>query len=87
MENVEDKAFGAQDVIVFDNKSFLRCSFVRCTIVYSGGVTKWHSCHFDTCRIVLKDAANRTKEVLEGFGFKISPPNSGYEIPGTGTIQ
>jgi hypothetical protein len=87
MERIENKSFGRQDVVILDDKSFLGCSFVGCTIVYNGGLTEWNNCHFDTCRLTLGEAANRTKQVLEGLGFSVVPPSGGFEISMSRTIH
>lgn len=80
MKPIKNKSFGRDDVVIMDDKGFEGCSFVDCTLIYNGGMTQWSNCHFDTCRIVLGEAANRTEQVLKGFGFKIIPPSGGFEI-------
>jgi hypothetical protein len=45
------------------------------------------NCHFDSCRLIFGEAANRTKQVMEGFKFRIIAPQGGFEIATSGTIQ
>ena len=79
MNHIDGKTFGDGDTVTLDDCTFTNCTFRGCAIVYNGGVTQWSNCQFDTCQIILGDAANRTKLVLEGFGFKIIPPQGGFE--------
>ena len=87
MEPVKNKSFSRGDVVILDGKSFDGCSFSECTLVYNGGTTQWSNCKFNSCRILLGEAASRTEQVLKGFGFRIIPPQGGFEIVSSTTIH
>jgi hypothetical protein len=93
---VEGKTFEKQ-TIVLDGYTYSRCVFLRCQIVYSGGIFHTHECKFSPgCTMELLDAAGRTGSLIQGLCDTIPSLRSQLfpnwqswrpENPGTSTIQ
>jgi hypothetical protein len=75
MEKVQNRRFSTGETITIDGKSYARCTFDGCEVVYGGGEVYWENCTWANCRITLVEHANRTVQVLEAWGYKIIPPN------------
>lgn len=72
LEEVEDKVFGENDVVILDGKRFVRCVFNGCHFVYGGGELAQHHCTISgKCDFDFVDAAHRTISLLEFFGYKM----------------
>jgi hypothetical protein len=72
MELIENKSdTGA--ILAIDDKNFINCQFINCTLIYSGGDFAWTNTKFENCRITLAGAAQRTAAVMATFGI-IKPP-------------
>ena len=68
----EDKTFSRR-VMVVDGKTFRKCRFEQCSLVYKGGVIPiFDGCDLQSCRWVFDEAAARTIQMLHliyhGFG-------------------
>jgi hypothetical protein len=73
MEEVKDKVY-RQETVRPDGKLFLNCSFEDCLLSYGGEWCEWEHTRFSNCRVLLDSGANNTVQVLQGLGFKVTPP-------------
>jgi len=76
-KEVQNRSFGADDVVVIDDTAFRDCSFDHgCTIIYRGGIVLWERCRLNNYRLRLEGAADRTVTLLKELGFELSSPAS-----------
>jgi hypothetical protein len=76
-KEVKGRSFGADDVVLIDDTAFRDCSFDNgCTIVYRGGTVVWQGCRFNTYKLKLEDAAERTLAVLKELGLVLATPSN-----------
>ena len=82
MSYVRGKTF-KNDVVPLDGTHFIKCQFVGCTMIYSGGDWSWTECKFEECTINLQGAAQRTaaflkhiEQAMGGIGTQSKPPKS-----------
>ena len=66
MEAVENKTFRGVTVHM-DGKTFLKCVFTDCRLIYSGGDFAWRETTFTDCQISFEGSAKRTVEYLGYF--------------------
>lgn len=63
----QDKTFTAERIII-DGNEYVDCTFVDCTICYSGGTMSVEHCKFDsTVQLSLSGAAEDTARFLRSF--------------------
>lgn len=82
MEEIKAKHY-SREVVCLDGKLFSACEFEDCLLTYGGGPCEWDSTRFSNCRVLLDGAANNTVQVLQGLGFKVTPPDAEH-TPGRG---
>lgn len=64
---VEDKTF-ENERIVLDGYTYARCTFLRCRLVFSGGLFSMPGSKYSPgCTVELLDAAARTANLLQGL--------------------
>lgn len=69
--------------VTIDDKFFTDCSFVGCTLIYTGADFDWKNTVWDDCDLLLAGPAQRTRGILEKFGYSLQkashvvPPSSG----------
>lgn len=73
--SVSDKKFVQQDVSL-DGMRFLRCSFDRCNLLYSGGPVVMDTCLFQNCEWKMQGTAAIVLYALQTCGWHITPPKS-----------
>jgi len=67
MALIKDREFVDEPVEVDDTK-FFRCTFTRCTLVYSGGAhPAFDACGFNQVQFEFAGAAGRTLAFLQGL--------------------
>jgi hypothetical protein len=72
METLTDTTLENQEEII-DGKSYTKCVFNNCTLVYKGGpFPAFDSCQLNNCSWVFQDAADRTvnfmRAIYHGMG-------------------
>jgi hypothetical protein len=77
MEIVRNEVVSGE-TIVMDDKHFVACKYSECKLIYSGGECQWTESTFERCQIVLSGPAQRTANLLVGFG---AIPPSGTNLP------
>jgi len=75
MQIIENQAFTDQ-VVSIDDKSFINCTFTRCTLLYSGGEINWYDTHWINCTFSFSGPAARTADLLRLFGQSPATPTS-----------
>ena len=68
MTRYEDKTFENQHVNL-DEGVFVNCVFKNCSLEYSGGDVYVQNCQGESCQLVWRGAAQRTINLLQGFGL------------------
>jgi hypothetical protein len=76
LDRIENKVF-RDETVRLDGRLFLNCSFEDCLLCDGGEPCEWENTRFSNCRFVLDGLANNTVQVLQGFGFRIVPPELG----------
>lgn len=68
MENeIRDREFRRED-IELDGKTFIKCKFTQCDLIYSGGdVPSLIGCQFNATNFRFKESAERTIQLLALF--------------------
>lgn len=65
MMNFADSTF-EDSTIALDGARYTDCTFLRCQLVYGGGVLQLQGNTFDTCLFVFKGPAALTLEFMRG---------------------
>jgi hypothetical protein len=68
MTRHEKKSFEGKHVIL-DEGVFTDCTFKNCSLEYSGGDAYVQNCRAENCQLVWRDEAQRTINLLQGFGM------------------
>ena len=83
MEAIENKTF-SRATVHMDGKTFLKCVFTDCRLIYSGGDFAWRETTFTDCQISFEGPAKRTVEYL-GYFQMLNPQKT--QKPSTETLQ
>ena len=67
--NYQNKVF-QKEIVELDNHSFNKCTFRECIIVLRKGETELKSCHFENCKLLLKDNALTIAKIITTFTGK-----------------
>lgn len=62
-----------------DGKSYIKCKFENCELIYEGGSYELRDNTFTNCRLILKGAAGRTFDLIKAWHAttpKNAPPRS-----------
>ncbi len=80
METIADETFMDQ-FIEIDNKSFVRCTFVNCTLNYHGSNVSFDRSVMRGCKHMFFGCARQTLHYLQGVGLVDSDPMDWGELP------
>ena len=53
-----------KDTVPLDGHHYIKCKFIDCTILYSGGDWNWTECSFEKCNFKFEGAAQRTQALV-----------------------
>lgn len=76
---VQDEKKSGGSVII-DNKHFVDCQYIDCTLYYSGEDFEITNSSFANCKVSLGGPAQRTATFLEKFQVKFQAPTQVEEI-------
>jgi hypothetical protein len=75
LTRIENKTFSPSETVILDGNFFINCVFDGCELVYSGdSFTHENTTSGRPCNVMLYGAAQRTVQLLEFCGWKITSP-------------
>jgi hypothetical protein len=81
MQIIENEVVSGKTIAI-DEKHFVNCKYINCTVIYSGGDWSWTNTTFENCRFNLAGPAQKTATLLGHLG--VLP--QGGTIPPTGSF-
>lgn len=86
MRTFEKQNFTGKSIKMDGNK-FVRCTFTKCNLIFSGGDTSWQETQFIECKLGFGGAASRTLQYLACFGHQFGQENVTTEAVATGGTE
>jgi hypothetical protein len=65
----------ANTAISVENRQFIDCRFVGCTLVYSGGAARAENCTYENCRWIFQGPFAAVLDTLKSFGISLQMPS------------
>jgi hypothetical protein len=74
MESRQGKTFRDQEIVLDSKTAYIRCTFIKCQIIYMGGDFSLLNCTLDNCQITITGEAGKTLSFMQAVGMLAPPP-------------
>ncbi len=77
MESIIGKTFRGQEFALDASKTmYVKCTFVKCDLIYFGGDNPLINCHIENCNITITGEAGKVLGFMQAVGMITPPPQA-----------